>query len=324
MRNRCALGACALAALLFGTVSCASAPSHPSNHELRAEKHGRIVDADTGAGISGAKVIAVWRQHSSGVSDMVSAGSWCNLQKIVESDGDGRYVIPDVSRELDNRESQFGPLSLNKLWSEWLLIVFKPDYLRVGKDYPVVKAEEGNPYNQQFTLDDRKVLDHRINGGDRACLPDKGCMPAFAWQARAPETRGSLPGHVDVQTIEMKRADLSPPWVWVYYGTILTTGGCRDAHGDDLSEPAYADIATAMAREIRPMACTMRPETEIGSLSLSAFVGLSHPGAFDVKLLNRVKELSGLPVSRQFDPLEKVNARAEVLCRALREEEEHQ
>lgn len=316
--------------LFFSTLAllCAAPTSalaqHVSGHELRAEKHGRIVDADTGAGIADAKVIAVWRQHSSGVSDLVSGGSWCNLQKIVTTDANGRFTIPDVSHELHARELHFGPLSLNKLWSDWLLIVFKPGYIRAGMDYPAVNPEEGNPYNQWFTLDDRKVLDHRINGGDRACLPNKGCMPTFTWQARPPETRGMLLGHVDVRTIEVRGADLSPPWTWIYYGTILTTGGCHDAHGNDISEPAYADIATAMAHEIRPMACAMPPETVINPISLGAFAGLSHPGIFDVKFLNRVKELNGLPVARQFDPLEKINSRAEVVCRALMEEEGHQ
>jgi hypothetical protein len=313
-----------LAPLLVGTASCADVPPHPSSHELRVEKHGRVVDADTGTGISDAKVIAVWRQHSSGVSDMISAGTWCTLQRIVATDSDGRFAIPDVSHELDARDTQFGPLSLNKLWSDWQLIVFKPDYIRVGKDYPVVKPGQGNPYDQQFTLDDRKVLDHRINGGDRACLPNQGCMPAFAWQALPPETRVASAGHVEVQKIEMKKADLSPTWVWVYYSTILTTGACHDGRGSDLSEPAYADIAKAMAREVRPMACSMPPEKAIDPVSLGAFAGLSHPGPFNVKFLNRVKELTGLPVARQFDPLEKISTTGGVLCRAVKDEESQQ
>ncbi|MEO5561068.1 MAG: hypothetical protein ABIO49_14125 [Dokdonella sp.] len=321
MRKQFVYGVLAMTALMCGAVSHASAPPHPGRHELRAEKHGRIVDADTGAGIPDAKVIAVWRQHSSGVSDMVSGGSWCNLQRIVVTDSDGRYMIPDVSRELDESETRFGSLSWNKSWSGWQLIVFKPDYIRTGKDYPVVKSEQGNSDNQQFTLDDRKVLDHRINGGDRACLPNQGCMPAFVWQARQPETSGGLLGHVDVQTIEMKKAQLSPNWVWVYYSTILTTGICPDGRGNDLSEPAYADIAKAMAYEVRPMACTLPPETSVDPISVGAFAGLSHPGPFNVKFINRVKELTGLPVSRQFDPLEKTRSTAEVLCRVVKEEE---
>jgi hypothetical protein len=289
MRNRCALSACALAALLFGTASCAFAPLHPSNQELRAEKHGRIVDADTGTGIPEANVIAIWRQHSSGVSDMVSAGTWCNLQRIMVTDAEGRFVVPDVSRELDERELHFGALSLNKLWSDWLLIVFKPGYVRVGDLETLAK------HDREF----------------------------FSWQVEPPETQGR-PGKLDVKPTAMKKVELDAPKVWAYYGVLLSSGGCNDSHGKRLNEPAYGEIATAMSAQVRSMPCAMPASTPIDANSFGAFVGLSHPGAFDVKFYERVKKLSGLPPSERFDPLEKVSTTAGALCQAVTDEEKRQ
>lgn len=254
MRKRFVLGVLGATALLCGTASCAFAPPHPGKHELRAVKHGRIVDADTGAGIADANVIAVWRQHSSGVSDMVSGGSWCNLQRIVVTDSDGRYTIPDVSHELDAREMHFGPLSLNKLWSDWLLIVFKPGYVRAGDLETLPKHEK------EF----------------------------FLWQVKSPETYGLAFGKVDVKTIAMKKVDLDAPNLLVYDSAILSTAGCSDSHGTPLDEPELGDIAKTIIAVVRPIPCAMPPEMPISVNMLNGYTNLVHNPRFDHRIVEAV------------------------------------
>ncbi len=127
-----------LCACVPGTIQ-ADASRHVSNRELKMEKTGRVVDAATGAGIPGVKVIVNWQTHSSGVPGYSSTGgTWCDLQKIVTTDVNGNYTIPDVSKELDISDSgtrvghtPFGFASATHD-KDYLLAAFKPGYVRVG------------------------------------------------------------------------------------------------------------------------------------------------------------------------------------------------
>ena len=259
------------ALLIASGTSCAA-------HELRTEKNGRIVDADTGVGIADAKVVALWTQHSSGVPEMVSAESWCNLQKIVTTDADGNYTIPDVSHELDAAETHFGTLSLNKLRSEWLLVVFKPGYVRVGED---VEPKGRTVYDAKQSADDRKVLHHLITGDNAGCYPapSQGCLDRFAWQGPAVEAITGAHGNVVIKTITMKKVELSPFELWTYYGTLLSTAQCSSGHKGELNQSELSDIAKAMADQVRPTLCAMPAETLIDPNKLAAFTGLV--GRFD-------------------------------------------
>ncbi len=245
-----------VAALMCATAAFSFTPRHPGDHELRAEKYGRVIDANTGAGISDARVIVVWGQNSSGVSDMISAGSWCNLQRISVTDADGRYAIPDVSRELDAKELHFGLLSLNKLWSDWQLIVFKPGYVRAG-DLEILPRHE-------------KQL--------------------FLWEVEAPETHGAPFGKVEVKTVAMKKMDLDAPNVWIYYSAILSAGRCSDSHGRPLDEPGRGEIAKAMSALVRIMPCEMPRETVITPHALAAFGWVLDDSVF----FDRIKALEHL------------------------------
>ncbi len=259
------------ALLIVSGTSCAA-------HELRTEKNGRIVDADTGMGIADAKVIARWGQYSSGVPEMVSAGSWCNLQKIVTTDADGRFIIPDVSHELDAAEMHFGPLSWNKLRSEWFLVVFKPGYVHMGVD---AESKGRTVYDAKESADDRKVLHHLITGDNAGCYPapSQGCLDRFAWQGPVVEAITGVGGKVAVKTITMKKVELSPFELWTYYGTLLSTAQCSSGHKGELNQSELSDIAKAMADQVRPTLCAMPAETLIDPNKLAAFTGLV--GRFD-------------------------------------------
>ena len=287
MRNQILSGILTVTTLLAGAVSCATAdPRRPTGHDLRAEKQGRVVDSETGVGISDAKIIAVWKQHSSGVSGMVSAGTWCNLQKIVTTDDEGRFVLPDTSHELEERETHFGRLSLNELWSDWLLIVFKPGYVRAG-DLEILPTHERH---------------------------------LFLWQVEPPEMFDMPLGRVGIRPVAMKKVVLDAPSLWIYFSAVLTSARCNDSHGTRLTDSELGDITNAVATAVRPMPCALPPSTSIAPTSFSAFAGLSHPNGFDVKFFERVKSLNGLPTSERFDPLDKVTTTAGALCQAVTEE----
>lgn len=318
MNLRSALTVLLFAAVLHATGCAAVGVGGSSNHELRAEKNGRIVDADTGQGIADVNVIANWEESFSGAAHIASAGSWCVLQKIVKTDQDGRFTLPDVGKELDLSDRgtrvgvapPFGVITSSNDFS-WKLILYKPGYVRVGKDFPVVKPEEGNPYNQWFTWDDRKVLDHRINGDKRACLPDQGCMPSFAWETSLPDISGSALGHVSVQPIGMKKVELAPPALWLYYGTILSKSQCYAARKGDLNQPEIAEMEHSTSTLVRPMPCMMPPAATITAAAATSYAGL----VGGKEIFTRIEKFGETTWPWK-------DTTAEVLCKASRVEEQ--
>ncbi|HUD40571.1 MAG TPA: hypothetical protein VMR06_01075 [Dokdonella sp.] len=63
-----------------------------------SEKRGRVVDAQTGQGIADVVVVANYEMES---VTPVQIGHGCVHQKIVRTDANGEYVIPDASRDID-------------------------------------------------------------------------------------------------------------------------------------------------------------------------------------------------------------------------------
>lgn len=320
---RVAVGLC-VAAVFCGGAFGVHAQDRVSSHVLRAEKYGRIVDATTGDGIPDVKVIATWRESSSGSPHIASASTWCALQKVTTTDANGNYTFPTVADELDLSDRgthrgiapPFGIVSV-KNDATWRLVAFKPGYVRVGED---PRHKEGDLYDRTTSRDDRKILEHLVRGSREGCHPYEGCMIEFAWKNYPPDTSSDPLGKVSVETIKMRKVDLDPLDAWTYYGAILSSGQCHDGHGKDISPPAVGDIARATGTLVRPMPCAMPSDAVIDPSSFGAFAGLSHPGRFDVTFFNRVKELDGAAPSQHFDPLERITTTAGTLCRALQKE----
>lgn len=97
----------------------------PSRHRaFLAEKHGRVIDARTGAGIPGVTMIASW--HTTYLSWKTSYN--CNLQTLVTTDSDGGYVIPDVSKDVDVTEAMLQRMLGLEVAFHWQLVAYKHGY----------------------------------------------------------------------------------------------------------------------------------------------------------------------------------------------------
>jgi len=290
-------------------VTCASStwanqqPRHVSNRELTMEKSGRVVDADTGAGVPGVKIIVNWETSSTGIPGYSSTGgTWCDLQRIVTTDDNGNYTIPDVSKELDlsDRGTRFGRTAFGFASAThdkgYVLAVFKPGYVRVG---------------------DMEILKQRLS------FARKNLLSSMSFQA-IPDVN-FRPGKVVVKPIAMQKADINPSDSWPYYSMALTDYRCSDRMANNIDQPELAQIAHAINVAIRDMPCRLPPGTTVSPETWGAFAALIHDGNFDMKFFNHVKELSGLATTAQFDPLEKsVSTTAGTLCKALAEEEKGQ
>jgi len=274
--------------LIFVGASIASADTagrHVSSAELRAEKHGRVVDADTGAGIPDVKMIANWRTRSDGVPGLVSGGIWCDLQTIVATDAQGNYTIPDISSQLDlsdrgtaHQVTRMGPVNVTHD-ADWLLIAFKPGYVRTGDK-------------------------------DKLRAASFGELGGFVWES-TPETAVFRQGEVEINPISMHKEDLAPPSVWVYDSKILAGARCRDRMAHDIDQPEMAEIAKTMDAIVRPLPCTMPADTALTPIVRKLFTSLVN----DKHFFDRLTAALGNPWV-----WDDKDVPAGVLCRALTEQ----
>lgn len=273
--------------IFFGALiaSAETVKRHVSSAELRAEKHGRVVDADTGAGIPGVKMIANWRTRSDGVPGVVSGGIWCDLQTIVTTDAQGDYTIPDVSSQLDLSDRGTahhvtgGGLVNVTHDADWLLIAFKPGYVRAGDK-------------------------------DKLRAASFGELGGFGWES-APDTSVLRQGKVEINPIAMHKEDLAPPSLWVYDSKILAGARCRDRMAHDIDQPEMAGIAKTMDAIVRPLPCTMSADAALTPIVRKLFTSLVN----DKRVLDRLTAALGNPWV-----WDDKDVPAGVLCRALTEQ----
>ena len=267
---------------------------HASNRELRAEKYGRVVDAETGAGIPGVKFIVNWRTSSTGLPGLTGGGgTWCDLQKIVVSDPDGNFMIPDVSKELDisdrgTRSSMtaMGLLSVTHD-TDWVISAFKPGYVGVSDLEALQRAKEG--------------------------LGTVQIIPEVSFHQ----------SKVVVKPIAMRKMTLAPTDLWLYYSIVSSTGVCSDRMANAIEQPELAEIRGVMKDIVRPMVCAMPADTALSPEAFTSYQTLAHAGRFDMPFFEKVKSLQGIaPSSRGYDPTERVSTTAGILCRVMKEEGE--
>lgn len=287
-----------LAVACAASASVSPGPRKTSNRELRAEKFGRVVDADTGRGIPDVKIIVNWRTSSTGIPGYSSTGgTWCDLQKIVATDADGNYMIPDVSKELDisDRGTRIGPTAFGVASvthdADYVLTLFKTGYLRVS---------------------DVQILQD-LKTGARKNLFDWPSVPDVDFQ----------PGKVVIKPIAMRKMDLTPPEQWSYYSLVSTSGMCSDRMANTIERPEFSEIRATMRGIVRPMVCAMPADSVVSPEAFNAFRYLSNTPSTELKFYNRVKVLQELPLStRGYDPTERISTTAGILCRAVKEEAE--
>jgi hypothetical protein len=210
-----------------------------SNHELRNEKRGRIVDAATGAGIPDAKVIAMW---NGSLQNAAGSSGGCALQRIVTTDANGDFVIPDVSKDLDismrGDSASPTPFTTRRVDFKWTLIVFKPGYVRQGD------------------MDSFKDPDiTRV---------------AFGWESLPPDVKGTW-GTVWVKPIAMQKIDMEPQSLFLYFNRLSNAVTCSRRN---IEQPELEVIRSEMSRLVRPLSCILPASTSVKAEVAKAYAGV--------------------------------------------------
>lgn len=262
-----------------------------SNHELLAKKHGRVVDAASGAGVPNVKVIAVWNSATTGT---YADSSGCIDQKIATTNANGDFVIPDVSEEIEIQHN----------WQAFWFDLF-------GHGAPEIR------YNWQLTV----YLPGYVRAGDKETVentPDEANLVDFAWRQRPPDVVKSYWGDVQIKPIVMQKTELKPPDVWRYYSELLSNAECSKNALTPKSmannQREMTEIARSVSALVRPLPCAMPSGTRINSNTLKAFTGVVR----DKPFMDRMTALEGTWMWSDKDTT------AGTLCRALSEEAQPQ
>jgi len=290
------LAASAMIAIGQSIAATSGTPRTIGARELRAEKHGRIIDADTGAGIPGVRVIVNWRGSSTGLSGFYGGGGWCDLQKVVTTDADGNYTVPEVSKDLDlsgqgthGKATEMGWMGVTHS-ADWVLSAFKPGYVQVS-DLDLVRRAAAGEWIGGMTL-------------------------------QVPPDVSIRAGKVEVKPTEMQKQDTSPSEVWAYYSIVNAAIVCNDRNAKTIETSDVADIRHSISAAVRPTPCALPGDYPISPEAFGHFQALAHQGQFDPSFFERVKRLQGIaPSPRGIDPTERLATTAGILCRALQEED---
>lgn len=206
---------------------------HASNEELLSEKHGRVIDAQTGGGIAGVQVFGVW---DVAWQNFHSGGFGCKLQKAVTTDPNGNYILPNVAKELDlsrRKNSSWWSVIVHNDYSSadygWRVVVYKRGYLRKGDA-------------EQFNL--------------RPQLRTEGFSVGFPWEGGMNQDATFANGTVLVDPIELVEDTLDPIQRIAYFDRLRSALNCRV----DPDSPAVAEVKRSVAREARELPCAMPPE----------------------------------------------------------------
>lgn len=292
-----------------GTNSAGDRYGRASNAELLYEKHGRVVDATTGAGIAGVTVIATW--HSSGFG-WSGGGGGCDLAKVATTDTNGDYVITDISKELDisrrRPERMFPSLSLDSSWLDysWRLVVYAPGYLRKGD----AEDFQARPLSSEPTP----------NPGDPHHMLAPIQTVYFAWQISLPRVT-SVGKVVEVAPIQLIPTKLDPSHEIVYYERVLRAmnncGRVYSARGSAYSPPEIAAIQQDMQQRIRDLPCSLPPTAIIESNVVDEYMYL-----FVNFPLTTQRTLERAGLTNKYGPPWHKATTAGLLCNAVTEENE--
>jgi len=213
-----------------------------THDELVHEKHGRVVDATSGSGLKDVAVVAMWDVQ---YQNLHSSGSGCIFEKIVRTDAQGEYVVPDTSQEFDAFLKRAGtsaadgaaePKSDNAAYG-WRIVVYKNGFLRKG--------------------------DLEKFGPRRSYAASLGFQVGFEWQGGfLPEVR-HIVDYVGMAPISMEKGDtLSSADELTYLSRIRQATICRQRN-DPVDSPAHDRVKQALAARARTLACELPSDLEM-------------------------------------------------------------
>jgi hypothetical protein len=231
-----------------------------THDELVREKHGRVVDASSGSGLKDVAVFAIWDVQ---YQNLHSSGSGCIFEKIVWTDAQGEYVVPDTSQEFDAFLKRAGASAADgaaapkpdEVAYGWRIVVYKNGFLRKG--------------------------DLEKFGPKRSYAASLGFQVGFEWQGGfLPEVQ-HIGDYVGMAPISMVKADpLSSTDELTYLSRIRQATLCRQ-ESDPVDSPAHDRVTQALAARTRTLACELPSDLEMsGEDALEAIQLMGGKAAF--------------------------------------------
>lgn len=198
------------------------------------QKRGRVVDANAGAALEGATVIANWRSTIFSIHTSYN----CRLQKVVTTDRDGNYVLPDVSDVIDVTQGMLPRAMGTEISFHWDVTVYKPGYMRESeylRRSPTAVAS--SQYQETSAREDPRytLRDHEV----------------------------------EIADTRMHEVSLTPEETILYDGALLSAASC-DAEVRN-SDPAYTAWRSMLQDVALKVPCDL-PGDEVLSRDLLASV----------------------------------------------------
>ena len=215
--------------------------------EMLSAKRGTVVDAASGAGIANATVIASWHISATGWE---RNGEGCVVRRIVQTDANGNFSLPDVSAEQwfhppkASSSERVHALAGDTSFA-WYLTVFKPGYLRGGDAEKLAKYTMMNP-------------------------------TFFDWEWKSPKTYATRDSY-RVAPIKLVKDNLTPQQE-IYY--LATVNKFADCHPNPLPPPSpeFDALVSQIRHIVRPIPCSLPERTPVPAWSAAAFEALDGGG----------------------------------------------
>jgi hypothetical protein len=231
---------------------------------MLAEKRGRIVDADTGQGLAGVTITAIW---TSGTYDTgwASSSAGCDLQRVVTTDRNGDYTIPSVYGEITFDRIWWKQLMMRSLGMtpfgvgyNWHLVPFKQGYVRVGDESEIPVAAKA-PHQ-----------------------PDR----SFAVYWNPPSYDAELT-YSQLKAIVLRRTKLSPTDEVIYDYALYMRSVCT----------GYPAVRETMKDSVQDLACALPEDQILDPQVIHAFLAIAGESRFfhsSSALWERNKQPAGL------------------------------
>jgi hypothetical protein len=243
-----AIGLLAVNAALAGAGESSEYATAPlSRSAMFSAKSGTVLDAETGAGIAGATVIASWHIHSTGWE---RDGGGCVVRHIVSTDAAGNFILPDVSASPWfhlPRASVAERIQALAGYTDfaWYLAVYKPGYLRRGDAESLARNTEQNP----------AFLD---------------------WEWKPPRVHATRDGY-RVVSIALAKDRLPPAQEMLYLAKIQRFADCHPNPPVPPS-PHHDALLEQIRQVVRPIPCSLPETTPIPAWAAAAFYQLDGGG----------------------------------------------
>lgn len=224
----------ALALLIAISIPFAAQPwiEAARHRPMLIEKHGRLVDARSGAPIANAIVVFHWQQHRKHLD--------CPVQRATTTDVNGAFVLPDVSSEV----------SFDRSWLDAVLgTVTLLGYYPANYDYTVTMYAPG------FAL----VAPSQANTDP----------PGLTYMLIDPSGK-EAGGSMQLDPVKVARTSFTPADEISYLARLKNTLRC-DWWGQ-AEPPEVAKARSEIVERVRPLPCEIEPATTMKAALVAEYV----------------------------------------------------